>query len=91
MYQISYHEAVPGDIASVGEAHRRRIKEVIEKKLVSSPVRFGKPLQNSLSGLRSLRVGEYRVVFKITGLVVFVVLIAHRSMVYKIARKSSKI
>lgn len=91
MYKISYHVAVPDDIASIGEVHRRRIKEAIEQKLESSPVRFGKPLQNSLSGLRSLRVGDYRVVFQITGLVVFVVLIAHRSMVYKIARKSSKI
>jgi hypothetical protein len=44
-------------------------------------------LRFSLKGLRSLRVGDYRVVFRIQKNEVFIVLIAHRSFVYKEADK----
>ncbi len=82
MYQLTYHTEVAHDIARLGTAEKRRIKQAIESKLAISPVLFGKPLQHSLIGLRSLRVGDYRVVFKLSNDEVFIVLIAHRSIVY---------
>ncbi len=91
MYTILYHKAIPDDIALIGVGYRQRIQNAIEQKLQRSPVRFGKPLQHSLSGLRSLRVGDYRVVFQISDQTVFVILIAHRSVVYKKAAKRGSI
>lgn len=83
MYQLSYHPEVAHDVASLGTAEKRRIQQAIENKLLISPVQFGKPLQYSLSGLRSFRVGDYRVIFKLLETEIFIVLIAHRSVVYK--------
>lgn len=82
MFYVSYHPEVARDIAGLGTSEKRRIQRAIETKLAESPVRFGKPLQHSLSGLRSLRVGDHRVVFKIQGEEIVVLLIAHRSVVY---------
>lgn len=82
MFAITYHPDVAGDIARLGTSEKKRIREVIENKLVVSPLQFGKPLQHSLSGLRSLRVGDYRVVFKLADKSIIVLLIAHFSVVY---------
>ncbi len=87
MFDISYHHKVADDILHISTTHRRDIQKAIEDKLATSPVFFGKPLQFSLKGLRSMRVGDYRVVFKLTKQEVFVVLIGHRSIVYKQAPK----
>ncbi len=84
MFTITYHRKVSDDIANVAVVHRRAIKRAIEEKLITAPQFFGKPLQFSLVGLRTLRVGDYRVVFRLQRKEVFVVLIAHRSVVYKL-------
>ena len=82
MFQLSYHPEVIHDIARLGTKERQRIQLAVETKLTVRPVEFGKPLQYSLSGLRVLRVGDYRVVFMIRAQEVLIVLIAHRSVVY---------
>lgn len=87
MYQLSYHPEVAHDVASLGTTEKRRIQKSIEDKLLISPVQFGKPLQHSLSGLRSFRVGDYRVIFKLIETEIFLVLIAHRSVVNKATTK----
>lgn len=83
MYQVTYQSEVVQDIAGLGAMDKRRIKAAIETKLSTDPIRFGKPLQHSLRGLRSLRVVNYRVIYVIQGATVLVVLIAHRSVVYE--------
>ena len=83
MFEIIYHKKITEDISVISSASRNTIRKAIEEKLVISPDFFGKPLQYSLTGLRSLRVGDYRVVFQLKRREVFVVLIAHRSVVYK--------
>lgn len=82
MYEISYHRKVIDDISTISTAHKNAIKKSIEEKLTNAPEIFGKPLQFSLTGLRSLRVGDYRVVFQLKKHEVFILLIAHRSVVY---------
>lgn len=89
MYRITYHLQVSNDLKSIGTRAQRHVRQAIETKLALAPVRFGKPLQHSLRGLRSLRVGDYRVVFQLSGRELFIVLIAHRSVVYKRAHKRS--
>ena len=87
MYTVTYHPDIPADIKRIPNPHKQPIQTAIEQKLTSDPVLYGKPLQFSLSGLRSLRVGNYRVVFQLLAAEVYVVLIAHRSIMYTAASK----
>ncbi len=73
----------PKEIARFPKADLRRIKKSIEEKLTTHPEIFGKPLRFSLKGHRSLRVGDYRVIFRIDKAIVSILIIAHRSVVYK--------
>lgn len=87
MFEITYHKKVVDDISIISTSHQRVIRKAIEEKLRSKPQFFGKPLQFSLVGLRSLRVGDYRIIFQLKKKEVFVVLIAHRSVVYSTIHK----
>lgn len=87
MFDLSYHQKVVDDIALLGTKEKQHIRQAIETKLVVAPLQFGKPLQYSLSGLRALRVGDYRVVFKLQKSTIIVLLIAHCSVVYEATRK----
>jgi mRNA interferase RelE/StbE len=46
------------------------------------PVGFGKPLRYSLKGHRRLRVGDYRIVYRIENNNVLIVAIKHRKDIY---------
>ncbi|HMA78285.1 MAG TPA: type II toxin-antitoxin system RelE/ParE family toxin [Candidatus Paceibacterota bacterium] len=87
MYRVTYHTQIPADLNVIDTAAKRRIKQAIESKLTVDPIRFGKPLQHSLTGLRALRVGDYRIVYQLTKTEVYIVLIAHRTVVYQTAKK----
>ncbi|OGJ53815.1 hypothetical protein A3D11_00345 [Candidatus Peribacteria bacterium RIFCSPHIGHO2_02_FULL_49_16] len=83
-YVIQYSGLLnPKDIARFPKVHLRKIKKAIEEKLIIHPEVFGKPLRFSLKGYRSLRVGAYRVIFRIDKDIVKILVIAHRSAVYK--------
>jgi len=56
--------------------------DAIEEKLAVAPEIFGKPLRYSMKGYRSLRVGDYRVIYRIAGMTVRIARIAHRSTAY---------
>jgi len=61
-YEIS---VVKEDIPRLSHPAKKQIKKAIEQKLTTKPEVFGKPLRRSLKGYRSLRVGDYRVIFRI--------------------------
>jgi mRNA interferase RelE/StbE len=83
-FEIVYHEQVVSeDIPALSLTMRTRIKRAVEEKLTAHPEVFGKPLRRSLKGYRRLRVGDYRVIFRIDDQTVLVLAIAHRSVVYK--------
>ncbi|OGG40956.1 hypothetical protein A2118_01720 [Candidatus Kaiserbacteria bacterium GWA2_50_9] len=83
-FTISYHETVvKQDIPKLSKSDREQIRHAIETKLTESPEVFGKPLRRSLKGYRKLRVGDYRVIFRIEGSIVKILVIQHRSVVYK--------
>lgn len=87
-FEIRYHEDVlREDIPKLSKEWQTIIERTIEEKLVTQPEVFGKPLRHSLKGYRKLRVGDYRVIFRIEGNVVKVFVIQHRSVVYKKALK----
>jgi addiction module RelE/StbE family toxin len=84
-YRIEYLESVTReDIPRLSKAVRDQVRKAIERKLVSNPIEFGKPLRYSLKGARRLRVGDYRVIYKIElPDVVLIVKIGHRGEVYE--------
>ena len=81
---LFYPQVVKTDLPQLTKSVLERIKKDINKKLRTSPEVFGKPLRKSLKGLRSLRCGDYRVVFEIENRQVNILIISHRSLVYKI-------
>ena len=91
-FNIVYDEyVVKEDIPPLSADLRKRIKRAIEQKLVSHPEIYGKPLQHSLKGRRGLRVGDYRIIFKIRNNDVIISAIGHRSIIYKELNKRYKI
>lgn len=85
IYTIRYLEVVvKKHIPKLSAPDKKIIKKAIEERLMTDPIGFGKPLQYSLKGHRRLRVGDYRVVYRIepeTDLVI-IVAIKHRKDVY---------
>ncbi|MEK7576640.1 MAG: type II toxin-antitoxin system RelE/ParE family toxin [Patescibacteria group bacterium] len=87
-FTIVYHElVVTKDIPALDKTWCVKIKRSIESKLETKPEVFGHPLRRSLAGYRKLRVGDYRIVFRIEKKLVKILIIAHRSHVYQIAAK----
>ena len=84
-YRIEYLKSVvDDDIPKLTKSVRKQIKAAIEEKLTSHPIEFGKPLRYSLKGARRLRVGDWRVIYKIEPPdVVLVVTIGHRREIYQ--------
>lgn len=72
------------DYKKIPPVIREVIRKAIEKKLTIDPVNFGKPLRYCLKGYRRLRVGDYRVIYKIDDdrVIVVIVDIDHRKNVY---------
>ncbi len=82
-YSIKYHRLVPDDLARLDAFWHDEILDAIESKLFIQPELFGKPLRQTLKGCRTLRVGDYRIVFQIEKRVVRIIAIIHRSTNYK--------
>ena len=60
----------------------RQIKQAIEKRLMVDPIGYGKPLRYNLKGCRRLRVGDYRIVYRINEQTVTILAIKHRKNIY---------
>lgn len=88
VFHLQYEcHVVREDIPQLAPTIRARIKRAIETKLTTSPQDFGKPLRRSLKGYRKLRVGAYRVVFRIEHQTVYIFAIGHRSFIYGMAER----
>jgi mRNA interferase RelE/StbE len=87
-FEIVYHEKVTAeDIPRLSSAWKTKIRTAIADKLAAYPDLYGKPLRRSLKGYRKLRVGDYRVVFRIAEPRILILAILHRSVVYQIMEK----
>lgn len=87
-FLIRYHEKVVHyDIPALSKTERGWIKRAIEEKLTAHPEIFAKPLRRSLKGYRSLRVSDYRVIFRIEGSTIFITHIGLRPTAYQQATK----
>jgi len=77
------------DIPLLDAKLRARIRNAIENRLTIAPHLYGEPLRKTLRGYWKLRVGDYRVVFKIAGEEVWILGIIHRKKVYEEIKKRS--
>ncbi|MCK4389902.1 MAG: type II toxin-antitoxin system RelE/ParE family toxin [Desulfobacterales bacterium] len=83
-YQLLYHADVKKvDLPKIDAKNKAMVKRAIKERLTTQPEVYGKPLQRTLKGYWKLRVGEYRVVFRISENDVFILGIIHRREVYR--------
>lgn len=86
-YIVEYvAQVVEEDIPNLPKTVKNTIKKAIEMRLMVDPIGFGKPLRYSLKGHRRLRVGDYRVVYRIEPNYSKIVIVAikHRKNVYEV-------
>jgi len=83
-FAVKYHPAVKEiDLPRINVKMRDRIRRAIESRLMTAPQEYGLPLRKNLGGYWKLRVGDYRVVFKVEGEVVYLLGIRHRKKIYE--------
>ena len=86
--RFKYHPDVKrSDLPKIDAKNRGMIKRAIEERLATQPEAYGKPLQRTLKGYWKLRVGDYRVVFKVSSDTIFIFGIIHRKEVYRLIKK----
>jgi mRNA interferase RelE/StbE len=85
-YRLVYHSAVPEeDLPEIPANMRARIARAIETRLTENPEQYGSPLRGTLKGYWKLRVGDYRVVYRVAEDEVRILAIRHRKKVYEYA------
>jgi mRNA interferase RelE/StbE len=85
-YSVFYtRKAIEEDIPFLDKAVAERVRMAIEQKLMLDPIRFGKPLQYDLAGARSLRVGDYRIIYEVDRKAhsILIRAVGHRSGIYE--------
>lgn len=82
-FTMHYHPAVRDeDLSLIDRKSRDRIRKAIEERLQTAPQDYGEPLRKSLKGYWKLRVGDFRVVFKVIESEVWILGIRHRKSIY---------
>ncbi len=83
-YTVEYHILVQKkDIPGLPKTIKDLVKSRIEGRLSTYPDLYSKPLRKLLKNYRSLRVGDYRIIFKMTGVKIRILMIGHREDVYE--------
>lgn len=83
-FTLVYHPEVKElDIPALNRDLSKRIQRAIESRLTTAPQRYGEPLRGTLKGYWKLRVGDYRVVFKVVKTEVWIFAIINRRDVYQ--------
>lgn len=76
-WTINYHPDVEQDLLSLGRTEARAILKVIEERIAQGePDKLGKPFAGELSGCRRIRTGQTRIVYRVDGDRIEVLIIA---------------
>ena len=90
-FDVIYHpDAKKVDIPKLDARSKTMIKMAIEERLATRPEHFGRPLRGSLKGYWKLRVGGYRIVFKLFKEKILVLAIVDRKTVYQQSERRTK-
>jgi mRNA interferase RelE/StbE len=81
-YRVLFHHEVLEDLRRIPRNMAARILRVSQGRLGSRPEAYGQRLRQSFRGFWKLRVGDYRVVYEITGCEIRVYGVGHRKTVY---------
>lgn len=66
-WQVQFQQLVlDEDLPALDKEARRRVLRDIRKKLTADPEAYGEPLRKELFGYWKLRVGDYRVIYRIS-------------------------
>lgn len=88
VYKILYHHKIQEeDFSRLDITTKKKIIETIEERLSTKPEKYGKPLRKPLKKYWKLRIGKYRVVYKIVKEEVWILAIISRDKVYDMALK----
>jgi len=83
---IKYHPKVKSeDIPRLSSNIAVRIENAIKKRLIVNPIKYGYYLRGSLKGYRKLRVGDWRIIYRIIDKEIRIIAIGNRKDVYKFA------
>ena len=78
-FDLIYHPDVKFfDIPLLDAKLQKRVKTAVEERLKTAPHQYGDPLRKTLKRYWKLRVGDYRVVYKIVKNEVRILGIIHR-------------
>lgn len=83
-FRIQFERGVKEQLKKFPKNIQQRISDAISKRLTIAPNDYGKALTKEWKEHRRLRVGDYRVIYKVYDqeVVVFIVQIDHRKLVY---------
>ena len=87
-WSVEYHvDVLNDDFPLIPRNLQLRIVKAIETRRMTAPNMYGQRLRRSLYGLWKLRVGDYRIVYEITGRRVIVKAVRNRREVYELLAK----
>ena len=77
--KIKYHPKVKNeDIPRLTSNIAARIENAIRNRLMVNPVKYGFFLRGTLNGYRKLRVGDWRIIYRIVDKEIRIIAIANR-------------
>ena len=87
-FKIEFLEDAAKDWLGLDRSVRKKLSGAIDR-LKSHPDQYGKPLGTPLQGLRRIRSGDFRIVYRVleSAKTVEIGVVCHRSRVYDIALK----
>ena len=85
-FNIKYHPEVKSeDIPRLSSNIAVRIENAIKSRLMINPIKYGFYLRGTLNGYRKLRVGDWRIIYRIVDKEIRIIAIGNRKDVYTFA------
>ncbi|MCK5215435.1 MAG: type II toxin-antitoxin system mRNA interferase toxin, RelE/StbE family [Candidatus Omnitrophica bacterium] len=91
IYNICFTHTAKKQFNSLSIKIKKEIAKILEEEIAHNPL-LAKPLQGPLKGLRSQRIGNLRIIYKIIKdeLTIMVINLDHRKHVYRTHKSKKK-
>ena len=75
IWNVRFHPEVENDLLQLGRAEAQRVLRVVRERIAGGePDKLCKPLRGVLAGCRRIRTGDVRIVYRINGTEIVLVL-----------------